>query len=159
MGQERRVDAQGRREEEGGEKQEGVNSLHDECHVWNRHMTWWQNAWWIRVDNGPHMCSARGRRRAWRAARRAAEQVRDGNWVEETKNLAEEAVGKKGKGERAKDRQDRAVRTLCTPFFTCRNGNSSNNNSRNSSCNSSHSNSSCSRSSADTAVAPLQGRR
>ena len=41
----------------------------------NRHMTWWHNAWWIRVDNGPHMRSARGRRRTWRAARQAAEQV------------------------------------------------------------------------------------
>ena len=93
-GQERRVDAQGGREG-GGEKQEDVNSLLDECHVSNRHMTWRQNAWWIRVDNGPHMRSARGRRRTWRAARQAAEQVRDQNCVEETQKLAEEAEGEK----------------------------------------------------------------
>ena len=76
--QEREVEAQGGQEED-------VNSVHDECHVSNRHMTWWHNAWWIRVDNGPHMRSARGRRRTWRAARQAAEQVRDGNWVGETR--------------------------------------------------------------------------
>ena len=76
--QERKVEAQGGQEED-------VNSVHDECHVSNRHMTWWHNAWWIRVDNGPHMRSARGRRRTWRAARQAAEQVRDGNWVGETR--------------------------------------------------------------------------
>ena len=76
--QEREVEVQGGQEED-------VNSVHDECHVSNRHMTWWHNAWWIRVDNGPHMRSARGRRRTWRAARQAAEQVRDGNWVEETR--------------------------------------------------------------------------
>ena len=28
-------------------------------------MTWWRNAWWIRVDNGSHMRSARGRRKTW----------------------------------------------------------------------------------------------
>ena len=67
-----------------GEQEEDVNSQHEECHVSNRHMTWWHNAWWIRVDNGPHMRSARGRRRTWRAARQAAEQVRDGNRVGET---------------------------------------------------------------------------
>ena len=73
----------------------------------------WQHAWWIRVDNGPHMRSVRGRRRTWRAT----EQVRDGNSVEESQNLAEKAVGKKWK--REKDGQDRAVRTLCTSSFTC----------------------------------------
>ena len=75
--QEREVEAQ-------GGQQEDVNSQHEECHVSNRHMTWWHNAWWIRVDNGPHMRSARRRRRTWRAARQAAEQVRDGNRVGET---------------------------------------------------------------------------
>ena len=29
-------------------------------HVSNRHMTWWQNAWWVRVNNGPHMRTAEG---------------------------------------------------------------------------------------------------
>ena len=50
-------------------QEEDVNSVHDECHVSNRHVTRWHNAWWIRVDNGPHMRSARGRRRTWRGKR------------------------------------------------------------------------------------------
>ena len=85
-GHESKVKAQGGQEED-------VNSVHDESHVSNRHMTWWQNAWWVRVDNGPHMRSAKGRRRTWRAAREAAEQVRRGSWVGETR-------GGDGKGER-----------------------------------------------------------
>ena len=89
--QEREVEAQGGQEED-------VNSVHDECHVTNRHVTWWHNAWWIRVDNGPHMRSARGRRRTWRAARQAAEQVRDGNWVGETRVGRERETEKGRKG-------------------------------------------------------------
>ena len=34
--------------------------------------------------DGPHLQTARGRRRMWRAARRAAEQARDDDGVEET---------------------------------------------------------------------------
>ena len=89
--QERKVEAQGGQEED-------LNSVHDECHVSNRHMTW-HNAWWIRVDNGPHMRSARGRRRTWRAARQAAEQVRDGNWVGETRWEERERLKKGERGE------------------------------------------------------------
>ena len=37
-----------------------VNSMYEESDVSNRHMTWWRNAWWVRVDNGPHC----GRREA-----------------------------------------------------------------------------------------------
>ena len=97
----REVEAQAGHQEEGerttreefvGErKEEDANSVHanDECHVSNRHMTWWRNAWWIRVDTGPHMRSARGRRKTWRAAKQAAEQVRDGNWVGETRGKGE----------------------------------------------------------------------
>ena len=40
-------------------------------------MTWWRNAWWVRVDNGPHLRTARGRRKVWRAATRAAQEVRE----------------------------------------------------------------------------------
>ena len=80
---------------------EDANSMHEECHVSNRHMTWWQNAWWVRVDNGPHMRSARGRRRTWRAARQAAEQVRIGNWVGETRGEEREnwEQGRRGRKE------------------------------------------------------------
>ena len=80
-----------------------ANSLHGENDVSNRHMTWWKNAWWIRVDSGPHLRTARGRRRIWRAARRAAEQARDDDRVEETQSFAEEAEGEtwgRRKGER-----------------------------------------------------------
>ena len=88
------------------EKKEDVNSLREECHVSNRHMTWWHNAWWIRVDNGPHMRSARGRRRVWRAARRAAEQACDEDRAGEARCVAEKAEGEKWE-RRQIDRQTR----------------------------------------------------
>ena len=73
---EERVDAQGGcRRKEGEMKDE--NSLHEESHVSDRHMTWWRNAWWIRMDSGPHLRTARDRRRAWRAATRAAREARE----------------------------------------------------------------------------------
>ena len=76
-----------------GEQGEDANSVHEESHASNRHMTWWRNAWCVRMDNGPHLRTARGRRRAWRAATRAAreahetEQVAGGErekWEQET---------------------------------------------------------------------------
>ena len=67
-------------------------------------MTWWRKAWWIRIDDGSSMRSARGRRRVWRAARRAAEQARDGDRVEETQCPAEEAKWEK-RVKRQTDRQ------------------------------------------------------
>ena len=79
------------------------NSMHGENDVSNRHMTWWRNAWWIRVDSGPHMRTARGRRRIWRAARRAAEQARDNDAVGETQSFAEEAEGETG-GRKKRDK-------------------------------------------------------
>ena len=92
------------REEQG----ENANSLHEESHVSNRHMTWWRNAWWIRVGNGPHMQTARGRRRIWRAARRAAEQACDDGRVEEAWSPAEEADGKMW-GQRKGERQTKRL--------------------------------------------------
>ena len=59
------------------EQEEDANSLHEESHVSNRHTTWWHNAWWVRVNNGPHLRTARDRRRVWRAATRAAQEVRE----------------------------------------------------------------------------------
>ena len=59
------------------EREEDANSMQDESHVSNRHMTWWQNAWWVRVNNGPHLRTARDRRKVWRAATRAAQEVRE----------------------------------------------------------------------------------
>ena len=89
-----------------GRQQENANSVNEECHVSHRHLTWWHNAWWIRVDNGPHMRSARGRRRVWRAARRAAEQARDEDGAGEVQRLAEEAEREKW-GRKRTDRQTR----------------------------------------------------
>ena len=60
-----------------GEQEEDANSVHEESHVSNRHMTWWQNAWWVRVNHGPHLRTARNRRKVWRAAARAAQEVRE----------------------------------------------------------------------------------
>ena len=59
------------------EQGEDANSLHEESHVSDRHMMWWRNAWWIRIDSGPHLRTARDRRRAWRAATRAAREARE----------------------------------------------------------------------------------
>ena len=77
------------------EEKKETNSVQEEHDVSNRHMTWWRNVWWIRVDSGPHMRTSRGRRRICRAARRAAEQARDDDKVEETQSFAEEAEGEK----------------------------------------------------------------
>ena len=60
---------------------EDANSMHEESHVSNRHMTWWHNAWWVRFKNGPHLQTARDRRRVWRAATRAAQEMRDTGMV------------------------------------------------------------------------------
>ena len=57
------------RQEESVEEKKETNSTQEGNDVSNRHMTWWKNAWWIRVGNGPHLRTARGRRRTWRAAR------------------------------------------------------------------------------------------
>ena len=71
------------------EEQKETNSMHQENDVSNRHMAWWRDAWWVRVDNGPHLRTARGRRREWRAAREAreTEQVAGGErekWEQRT---------------------------------------------------------------------------
>ena len=90
-GHEGEVKAQGRQEED-------VNSVHEESHKSNRYMTWWRNVRWIRVDHGPHMRSARGRRKTWRAARQAAEHVAEGSWVEETRRRDGGRDRRRGKG-------------------------------------------------------------
>ena len=59
------------------EREEDANSMHEESHVSNRHMSWWQNAWWVRVNNGLHLRTARDRRKVRRAATRAAQEVRE----------------------------------------------------------------------------------
>ena len=80
------------------EAKKETNSMHEENDVSNRHMTWWRNAWWIRVDSGPHM---------WTGARqwlgRGDPDSRRGRGVE---------IGRKERRER--DRPDNAVKALCT---------------------------------------------
>ena len=51
-----------------GGQEEDVNSVHEESYVSNR-------SCWVRIDNGPHPRTARGLRRAWRAATRAAREM------------------------------------------------------------------------------------
>ena len=90
------------------EAKKETNSMQEECDVSKRHMTWWKNAWWIRMDGGPHMRTARCRRRIWRADRRAAEQARDDDRVEETEPCRRGRggdVGKKKERERDKAMQ------------------------------------------------------
>ena len=77
------------------ETKKEMNSTHKENDVSNRHMTWWRNVSWIRVDSRPRMRTARDRRRIWRAAWRAAEQARDDDRVEETLCPAEKTEGEK----------------------------------------------------------------
>ena len=125
--QEKEVNVQGeRREERKVEAQEGheeakevitqekcveakkENSTHEENDVSNRHMTWWRNAWWVRMDNGPHLRTARGCRRIWRATRRAAEQACDDDErIEETQSFAEEVEGEKWRRKERRERQNK----------------------------------------------------
>ena len=72
---EKEANAQEERRRE--EEMRDDNSLHEESHASDRHMTWWRNAWLIRMDSGPHLGTARDRRRVWRAATRAAREVRE----------------------------------------------------------------------------------
>ena len=62
--------------------------MYEDNDVSNRHMTWWKRAWWMRIDDGSSTRSPRGRRRVWRAAKRAAEQARDGDGFEEAQRQA-----------------------------------------------------------------------
>ena len=84
-----------------------------------------RRAWWILIDNGSSMWSARGRRRVWRADKRAAELVREGDKVGETQRQGEQTSRKRhGEGEREKGRPGTAVQThrtsscLCPPTAT-----------------------------------------
>ena len=103
-----RVDAQGGRGRKDGEMN-GENSLHEESHTSDRHMTWWRNAWWVRLNNGPHMRTARGRRRIWRAARQAAEQVCHEEWAGEAQGREGEREGRGARKERQQQQQRVAV--------------------------------------------------
>ena len=124
--EEREVEAQERHEgeeemttqEKCVEAKKEANSMHEENDVSNRHMTWWRNAWWIRVDNGPHMRTARGRRRTWRAARRAAEQARDDDRVKETQSRrgrGRREMVKKEMGARENWKRSKQHPTRCLP--------------------------------------------
>ena len=69
------------REEGVGEKreEENMNRTYVDNAVSDSLMTSWRRAWWIQNGDGSSMRSARGRRRVWRAASKAAEKARDGD--------------------------------------------------------------------------------
>ena len=60
--------------------------------------------WWILIDDGSSIRSARGRRRVWRAAVRAAEEARGGDGVQERRPNV------KPKGQRGKKRKESQTR-------------------------------------------------
>ena len=97
--------------------------MHEGGHVSNRHMTWWQNAWWVRVNNGPHLRTARDRRKVWRAATRAAQEVR------ETGKIA--GREKRGMGETGDRKKRKQHVAHCAAPATNSNSTSNNNNSSN----------------------------
>ena len=118
-GHESEVKAQGRHESEvkaQGGQQEDANSVHDESHVSNRHMTWWQRSWWVRIENGPHLRTARGRRRAWRAATRAAREMRVSEEAQRDSGEAERGEREKWEqGRKKKRRKQHPTRGLPLP--------------------------------------------
>ena len=110
--------ARRRREEEAHKRKcveektrdENRNRRYDEGKdVSNRHMTWWRRAWWIQIDHGSSIRGARGRRRVWRAARRAAEEARDKDGVGTAQCHAERAKGQTGR-RGTRERQARRCR-------------------------------------------------
>ena len=44
-------------------QEENKNRCREENVVPNRHAVWWKKSWWLRFDDGPHLRTARGRRR------------------------------------------------------------------------------------------------
>ena len=89
------------------EAKKEANSMHEENDVSNRHMTWWRDAWWVRMDNGPHFRTVRGRRRVWRAATRAAREARE----------TERIVGGEGEmGARDNEEKRKQHLTRCLPL-------------------------------------------
>ena len=51
-------------------------------------MVWWRRAWGVRLDDGPNLRTAKVRRSVWRAATKAAEEIRDGNWTDEVQDTS-----------------------------------------------------------------------
>ena len=63
-------------------EEETRNRMCEDRDVSNGHMSWWRGSWWIRVDDGPTLRTAKGRRRMWRAATRAAAEDEGKKWRE-----------------------------------------------------------------------------
>ena len=105
------------------EEKKETNSMQEERDVSSRHMTWWRDAWWVRMDKGPHLRTARDRRKVWRAATRAARETR------ETERVArgEGETGARENGEKSKQHFAR-----CLPLSHCNHCN--NRSSRSSNC-------------------------
>ena len=110
------------REECVEEKQENANLMHEESRVSNRHMTWLQNAWWVGVNNGPHLRTARNGRTVWRAAAKAAQEVLAGKG----RRVRKGETGARGNREKRKQHLARRL-----PLSQCHHCNNRSSRSRN----------------------------
>ena len=75
------------------EQGEDANSLHEGSHVSNRHMTWWHNAWWVRVKRRETVeeCGEQPpgpRRKCARQERAQGEKGRNGSKGKQTEQKA-----------------------------------------------------------------------
>ena len=75
---------EGERRRTPGERREEEtrNRMCEDRDVSNRHMSLVELSWWIRVDDGPTLRTAKGGRRTWRAATRAAADAGRAKWGE-----------------------------------------------------------------------------
>ena len=64
---------------------QATRRANETVHAPKRHMVWWRNSWWIRIGYGPHLRTARNRRRAWRVATRAVTETKEEKWEEREK--------------------------------------------------------------------------
>ena len=89
------------------EKEDERDAEEEEREQVKKDVTGWTVVTRNKKQRKRHMRTARGRRRIWRAARRAAEQARDEDMVEETRSFAEEA--EKETWRRRKGETDKAM--------------------------------------------------
>ena len=96
----------------------------------NRHMTWWHNAWWVRVNNGPHL----------RDGTRPSKSVASSH--QSCAGSARHGKGRRGrKGEMERREAKKATQaTRCTSYSTYPNSNSDKHDRRSSNSSSTRSN-------------------
>ena len=95
--------------------------MYEDNNVSNRHIPWCRTEWWIRIDDGSIMRSARGRRRGLASSQESGR--RGSRWGQGRRGPASirrgRGGGRNGEGEREHDRSDSAARTHCTCCCTC----------------------------------------